>query len=244
MNNPVIGITTRIGSIEKLAEAPAMRAYCQAIRSAGGEPRILPANLHAQPAEITLAEIDGLLLSGGGDIDPALYGGDTRLPYDDVVAERDELELKLFEYARRQGMPLIGVCRGIQVVNVALGGTLYVDIPSQLGSEIPHSSADNLPGAHPAHEVRLTAIPWLGGTGSARSITVNSRHHQGIQTPGKDLHVLGNAPDGLIEAVQIADHPFGYAVQWHPENLTDEPVSAGLFAALIQFSRKGGYNTP
>lgn len=244
MKKPIIGITTRLGTLDRLIQYPAMQAYCHAVRRAGGEPRILPANLHNQTPESILAGVDGILFSGGGDVSPALYGGDSHLPHDDVIPERDELELKLFDYALQHSLPFIGICRGIQLINVALGGTLYVDIPSQLGEAIPHSSPDTLPADHPAHTVRLSSIPWLKDQSTKKEFSVNSRHHQGIMTPGRNLQILGYASDGLIEAVQITGHPFGFAVQWHPENLVEEPVSRGLFTALIKACGDGRYNTP
>jgi putative glutamine amidotransferase len=221
---------------------PAMQAYCQAVRLAGGEPRILPANLHNQTPESILAGMDGLLFSGGGDVSPAIYGGDNRLPHDDVIPERDDLELKLFTYVMQRSIPFIGICRGIQLINVALGGTLYVDLPSQLGDAIPHSTPDTLPADHPAHTVRLSSMPWLNDRSSEKECSVNSRHHQGIHIPGRNLQILASAPDGLIEAVQITGHPFGYAVQWHPENLLQDPISSGLFVALIEACKDGRYN--
>jgi len=244
MKRPIIGITTRLGSSERLMEYPAMQAYFRAVQLAGGEPRILPANLYNQMPEKILAGVDGLLFSGGGDVSPALYGGDSRLPHDDVIHERDELEIKLLEFAIQNSMPFIGICRGIQLINVALGGTLYVDIPSQLGGIIPHSTPDTLPASHPAHTVSLNSIPWLNTSSTEKQVVVNSRHHQGIQSPGKNLVILGYASDGLIEAAQIAGHPYGFAVQWHPENLVEEPVSRGLFNALIEACQDGRYNTP
>ncbi len=242
MKRPIVGITSRLGALDKLMQYPAMQAYCHAVRYAGGEPRILPANLHDQTPESILAGVDGLLFSGGGDVSPAIYGGDNRLPHDDVIPERDDLELKLFACVMQRSIPFIGICRGIQLINVALGGTLYVDIPSQLGDAIPHSTPDSLPAEHPAHTVRLSSIPWLNDHSTEKEFSVNSRHHQGIQIPGKNLQILGYAQDGLIEAVQITGHPFGYAVQWHPENLQLEPISSGLFAAWIEACRDGRYN--
>ncbi len=242
MKRPIVGITSRLGALDKLMQYPAMQAYCHAVRYAGGEPRILPANLHDQTPESILDGVDGLLFSGGGDVSPAIYGGDNRLPYDDVIPERDDLELKLFTCVMQRSIPFIGICRGIQLINVALGGTLYVDIPSQLGDAIPHSTSDSLPADHPAHPVSLSIIPWLHDGSTGKEIIVNSRHHQGIQLPGKTLKILGSAPDGLIESIQITGHPFGYAVQWHPENLLQEPISSGLFVALIEACLDGRYN--
>lgn len=244
MKRPIVGITSRLGTLDKLMKYPAMQAYCKAIRLAGGEPRILPSNLHDKKPESILAGVDGLLFSGGGDVSPAIYGGDNRLPHDDVIPERDDLELKLFAYAMQRSIPFIGICRGIQLINVAQGGTLYVDLPSQLGDAVPHSTIDSLPADHPAHKVGLSTIPWLNDESTGKEIIVNSRHHQGVQIPGRNMQILGYAPDGLIEAVQISGHPFGYAVQWHPENLANEPVSRGLFTALIEASRDGRYNIP
>ena len=166
---------------------------------------------------------DGLLLGGGEDVAPALYGEMPRSGLGKVNRRRDDQELGLIAAARRRGAPVFGICRGIQIVNVACGGTLVQDIPSESASKIAHEV--KRPKDAIAHTVASSGGAFL----PAGTIAVNSRHHQAIARLGAGLSAVARSSDGLIEAVE-GDAMF--AVQWHPENLAEDPVAQGLFRAF------------
>lgn len=203
--------------------------------------------VEVRPGEFPEGSFDGLLLGGGSDVAPERYGQE-RLTNASlhVDEERDETEFPLLASALRDGAPVLGVCRGLQVVNVGLGGTLIQDLPSQSPSEVPHDD----PGddrSNRIHPVLLDPASRLGRLARAPEIDVNSRHHQAIARPAVGLVVSATAPDGTIEAVESADGPWLVAVQWHPENLRDDEVSRSLFREFVKAVRernRSGAPTP
>lgn len=165
---------------------------------------------------------DGLVLSGGGDVAPEVYREAPRADLRDVSPARDAQELGLIAAARRRGVPILAICRGVQILNVACGGTLVQDIPTEIGTAVPHEI--KRPKDAIAHTIESSGAPWL----AAGRIPVNSRHHQAIGRLGAGLTAVARSADGLLEAVsgeRIA------GVQWHPENMRDD-VSRGIFAAF------------
>jgi putative glutamine amidotransferase len=235
MSTPIIGVSTgRIPDPNpRRGQAAAPLSYLRAILAAGGIPLLIPPYLTRDQLAETLGRLDGLVLIGGGDIDPALFNGRPHPRVYEIDPERDFLDLTLARLAAEQRLPFLGICRGIQVVNVALGGTLYTDIGDQLPGALRHDWYPNIPRNHLAHPVtiepgsRLNAI--LGGTNFA----VNSLHHQGVDQPAPGLRVTANSSDGLVEALELPGHPFGIAVQWHPEWLQEHAPQRALFWALI-----------
>ncbi len=182
---------------------------------------------------------DALVLGGGCDVDPARYGRD-RLANGrvEVDAERDRIDFELFERARRGGAPVLGICRGLQVVNVALGGTLVQDIPSERPSDVVHErKRDKL---RRDHSVSVEPGTRLAAMSGGEAVLVNSRHHQAIEAVAPGLAVSGTSPDGLAEAVEAPGGPWLVAVQWHPENLAPagDPVSRRLFAGFAEAARR------
>jgi putative glutamine amidotransferase len=181
---------------------------------------------------------DALVLGGGGDVDPARYG---RLPLEngtlEIDPERDRIDFELFDEARRTGAPVLGICRGLQVVNVALGGTLVQDIPAERPSEVVHARTRE-EKARLDHTVAVAPKTRLAALASAPEVRVNSRHHQAIDTLAPGLEVSGLSPDGLPEAVETAGREWVLAVQWHPENLAGDPVSRRLFAEFVRAARE------
>ncbi|MDE3153950.1 MAG: gamma-glutamyl-gamma-aminobutyrate hydrolase family protein [Acidobacteriota bacterium] len=206
---PVIGVTA----------CRALADYLESVRRNGGEPRVLTPGEIAPDA--ALAGIDGLLLTGGADVDPARYGQPRHPSVVDMDAARDEFELVLARRACETGVPVLAICRGMQVLNVALGGTLVQDIPSEMPGAVTHEVPT--PPYAIAHEVWLnkdTRLWQLMHETLAESDTcpVNSRHHQAVGRIAAGFEVCATAPDGVIEAMERPGAPFCLAVQWHPEN--------------------------
>lgn len=210
-------------------------AYVRCVVDAGAVPLILPPAIGAARAMGTLEGIDALLLTGGEDLDPSWYGASPSPALGDVDRERDLFELALFAAGRQRGMPILGICRGIQLINVALGGTLWQDLPGERPSEIEHDRRD-------ARSVRTHGISVEAGSRAAAALgrtmmDVNSFHHQGIRELAQPLRASGWAKDGLIEAVEGAsEEPWLLAVQWHPEEMfsDDSAPERGLFRALVE----------
>jgi putative glutamine amidotransferase len=228
-----IGVTAGSGSSAQ-DERGSLRAhsYIQAILKSGGVPLIIGAQLSEAEWEAIYARVDGILFSGGGDIDVGLYAGKPHAAVHDVDPLRDALELNLLRAAAGHGKPFLGICRGCQVVNVGFGGTLYTDLPTDLPGALEHDQADASRGSV-SHEVQIEPGTRLSGIVSQSMSRVNSYHHQGIWEVGADLRVGARAPDGLVEAVELPDHPFGVAVQWHPERLLDQPHAPRLFGRFV-----------
>ena len=240
---PVVGITSS-PSRDTLAHGTFQRSclitsYHRAIEAAGGVAIILPPQRDGVDTIVEL--LDGLLLSGGADIDPARYGDENVHPDTyDIDPERDQFEIELFESALRRDIPVLGVCRGIQVINVALGGTLIQDVDDQHpgAAAIGHRQhRRGLSAADVGHEV-LAAAPDLLPIFDNGRLGVNSYHHQAIRDLAPALTPVAYSPDGLIEAVSMRDNDHVFAVQWHPE-LMFERDDAHLrpFRHLVEAAR-------
>ena len=229
---PLIAVTTSITVGKAPERAYVNTAYLDAVARAGGIPLLLTPQ-HAPEARAALwARASGLLLTGGGDIDPARFDEAPHATSADVSAARDDLEIDLARRALAEGVPLLAVCRGIQVLNVALGGSLYQDIPTEPGSPIAHSQAE--PRTQPTHAVKVQPGSRLGDVLGRLDVDVNSMHHQAIRRPGEGLRVVAWAADGIVEGAEVPGHPFALAVQWHPEEMIAHDASArNLFTALV-----------
>lgn len=210
-------------------------AYVRALLGAGGVPLILSPLMGASLSGRALDGVDGVLLTGGEDIEPSWYGAQPSPLLSPPSRERDLFELALFAVARQRELPILGVCRGIQLINVALGGTLFQDLPSERPGAVDHRP-DGARNAR-SHRVRLQrgsrAAAALGGT----SVAVNSSHHQAIKELAPDLLATGWTDDDLVEAVESpASAPWLLAVQWHPEEMhaDGQAPDRGLFAALVR----------
>lgn len=205
--------------------------YCRSVVLAGGAPVLIPLAL-GEPAWRAIYErLDGILFPGGVDVAPAFYGEMPHPQLGRVDDALDEAELTLARWALAERMPILGICRGIQLLNVAAGGTLYQDIPAQIEHALPHSCPGQT-DAHPVHVETDTRLYRALGTGHC---VTNSRHHQAVKTPAPGFIVSARAPDGVIEGIEWPDAPFCVGVQWHPENLapTDEQM-LNLFRAFVQ----------
>jgi putative glutamine amidotransferase len=234
MTYPVIGVTTSNGTHLGHDAIILMRAYVQALTEAGGVPVLIPCGLTTESWRSLYECLDGILFSGGGDISIGRFGGQPHekiRPADDA---RDEVEFALVEAAVSDRKPFLGICRGFQVINVALGGTLYTHIKDQMPNAIQHKYSSRTRRAYFAHAVDVAAGTRLADILGETKISVNSMHHQGAKDIAAALKPAAYAPDGLVEAVELPDHPFGVAVQWHPECLPDQPSTRRLFRAFVE----------
>ena len=236
---PVIGITASV-SDDRLSFQQ-KRMYCEAISANGGLPLILPPQEDASRVSQVLSLLNGLLLAGGDDIDPAYYGEETLPKCGLITPIRDTWELPLCREALRCHLPLLGICRGIQVLNVALGGSLYQDLPSQRpDSPIRHQQLQ--PPEVATHMVRVDAQSQLAHIIGAETLQTNSHHHQAVKQLAPGLTATAWAQDGVIEGVEKQDEPFCVAAQWHPERLWNQPDGAphrALFTALVDAAKSG-----
>lgn len=227
MSAPVIGITTYGRSPENRYSLPT--AYVSAVQRAGGLPVLIPPGTGNPERYFEL--LDGLILAGGGDIDPARYGGSTHATLYGIDAARDELELALARAALRLQAPLLGICRGMQLLNVALGGTLIEHLPDEVGEDILHRA---LPRDPTPHKVRVEAGSNLAAVTGVTEMQPMSWHHQGVRRLADGLQAVARAPDGTIEAVELPGQPWLLAVQWHPElSAHEDPAQQRLFDALV-----------
>jgi len=226
--SPIIGI----------APCRSLPDYVESVRRAGGEPRVLDP-LKENPAQVP-AEIDGLLLTGGVDVDPARYG-EERHPTVNVEPDRDAFEFALLAHSREARLPVFGICRGLQVMNVGLGGTLVQDIPSQTSGSLEHTIL--APPCAIAHEIwvsrgsRLWTLMQEKMAG-ADGCSVNSRHHQAVKQVAPGFEVTATAPDGVVEAIECGASMFCLGVQWHPENFWRTGEFRPLFEGFIEACRK------
>ena len=235
MPNPLIGISTgRVSEPDvQRDQVAAPESYLRAVMAAGGIPLLIPPRLAREQLAATLARLDGLVLIGGSDLDPALYAGKSHPRVYGVDRERDALDLNLIQLAVEQARPFLAICRGIQAVNVALGGTLYSDVADQHPGALRHDWYPNVPRGHLAHTVRIEPGSKIAAILGGTDFQVNSLHHQAVERPAPGLRVTAWAPDGLVEALELPGHPFGVAVQWHPEWLQEHAPQRALFSALI-----------
>jgi putative glutamine amidotransferase len=207
------------------------------VEQAGARARVL--EVSESPRKV-LEQIDGLLLTGGGDVDPVLYGEDRHPTVDDAEPGRDEFEIDLARRAMAADLPLLAICRGAQVLNVAAGGTLVQDIPSAIATDLTHQIKD--PKNAVAHEVSVTPGSKLeaalgASVAAAHACRVNSRHHQSVGRVGTGLIASAAAPDGVIEAIERPESEFCVGVQWHPENFWRTGEFSPLFDSFVNAAR-------
>ena len=227
MATPLIGITTYHKDERGYIQLPAQ--YAEAVRRAGGIPLLI------QPGEPRMDELmallDGLILSGGGDVDPTLYTTEQHQQVYWVDRERDRFEIDITNRSLAEDKPLFCICRGLQILNVALGGTLITHIPDSVEGAIEHRQPPRDPIAH---GVEIDPTSHLASIMQSQQVMTASWHHQSIDQVGHGLRVIGRAPDGVIEAVEVDDKPHVMAVQWHPElTATNDPSQQRLFNELV-----------
>lgn len=207
--------------------------YLQRVAEVGGIPLAL-SNDH-NLIDDYLSLIDGLLITGAGfDIDPLIYGDTTRHPTIKTNPKRTDFELVLARKALDKKMPILGICGGEQLINVALGGTLIQHIGDEISGDIPHFAA-TITADLPCHEIEITPNSKLHTIVEKNKMHVNSRHHQAVKALGRGLRVNAKSPEGLVEGIELEDYPFCLGVQWHPEFCVD-PKDLNIFKAFINAS--------
>jgi putative glutamine amidotransferase len=244
---PLIGLTTseirHPAPGELIPHADAGReevvlgsGYFRALADGGGAPVVMPP-LDPDLAPSFLAGLAGVCLSGGPDVDPGAYGADPHPELGETQPHVDRFELAVVHEAERLGMPLLAICRGAQVLNVAHGGDLFQHLPDEVGDAVRHHRGDpEDPVAW--HEVEVAPDSMLARVVGAGRIDVNSFHHQAPRRVGAGLEVVARAPDGVVEAVEVPGAAFELGVQWHPEAIADRPEQAALFRAFVDAARR------
>ena len=235
MKKPVIVLSPSYDPVEIL---PAFHNYavfdsnCNAIAEAGGIPVIAPYLKEKEDIAQLVEQADGVFLTGGCDVVPASYGEETRPCCDAVCPERDEFELALIQEALRQDKPLLCICRGSQILNVAFGGTLYQDLKTDTDTAVDHTNYQKYLGD--AHDIKVEKDSHLYRTMEQEVMTINSLHHQGIKDLGEGLRAVGVAPDGLVEALEVPGKKYAVAYQWHPEMMAGSDQYYKLFASFVE----------
>lgn len=226
---PSIGITCAFSETEQGYWL--RRQYVEAVTHAGGLPLILPATAEA-PIEAIAERIDGLLLSGGGDIDPVWFGEEPHVACGRIDPVADAFEISLCRLFLTQERPILGICRGAQVLNVAAGGDIYQDVVEQTGSKLQH--AQKAPDCHPTHSVTLHEESLLARILGETTIRVNSFHHQGVRRVAPHFRAVAHAGDGVVEAIEKPGVPVTLGIQWHPERTYgDNPSERALFKEFV-----------
>ncbi len=240
---PLIGIS--VGALHMSPSSALYLAvrptYSHAVEMAGGAPILIPLQVGQASLRRIYEQLDGLIFSGGGDVDPTRYGAPTLSPHTtEIDPARDEVEIQLARWAVEDNKPLLAICRGVQVLNVALGGTLIQHIPDEVPHALPHEAHSDEAFQRLAHEVTVTPGSKLHialGLNGDR-LSVNSLHHQALAKIGRGLRVVARAGDGIVEGVEIPDRRFIVGVQWHPEALVDTvPPMRHLFESLVSAAR-------
>lgn len=244
---PLIGITTselrpgELSTLRRHGEPPNPEmalgmTYVRAIEVAGGLPVVVPP-LGNRDVPRLLARVDGLVLSGGPDLAPQAYGAQPHVELDSTEPQLDRFEYAVAREAVRLELPILGICRGAQTLNVARGGTLHQHLPDVVGHAIAHRQIED--GRLPTHPVVIAPGSALAAVLGTRQLRVNSFHHQAVDRLGAGLCACAWAPDGTIEAIEDPEPPFVLAVQWHAETLCDVPVHLALFEELASVAAGG-----
>jgi len=235
MSKPLIGIASDVTTSTpgERGRAFVYTTYVEAIRRAGAVPVLIPPQ--PENASSIVDDLDGLVLAGGEDCDPSVYGEAPHPTTETMDPRRQSNDLTLARVARERGIPTLGICLGVQVMNVAAGGTLIQDIDSAMKTEIEHVSE---PSDRARHDVLIEQGTRLAQILGDRELNVNSSHHQAIRDLGDGLRVTAHAPDGIIEGLEDPQHPFYVGVQWHPEDMPGERSAEVLFGAFVDAARE------
>ncbi|HUF18137.1 MAG TPA: gamma-glutamyl-gamma-aminobutyrate hydrolase family protein [Thermoanaerobaculia bacterium] len=235
MTKPLIGIgaDVRDSGSRHGEQASGQMSYIQSLLRAGAIPLLVP----PQPENIgqLLESLDGVLLTGGRDCDPSLWGEECHASFNPMDVRRQENDLALARGARQLGVPALGVCLGMQIMSIAAGGSLIQDIRSEIESGVEH---ENGPEGRRRHEVRIEEKTILSSIVGGPRLEVNSSHHQAVRTAGEGLRITAWAPDGIAEAVEDGRLPFYIGLQWHPEDMTGEDSAERIIHAFVAAAGK------
>lgn len=234
MTKPVIGIGSDVQSSPgKRDRAFVYTTYVDSLRRAGAMPVLIPPQ--PENARDLVDELDGILLAGGDDCDPAVYGEEPHPTVDTMDPRRQSNDLSLAKMARERGIPTLGICLGLQMMNVAAGGSLVQDIDSQMETDIQHAGK---PENRVRHDIVVEKGTKLASILGSSELNVNSSHHQAINKVPDDLKITAHAPDGIVEGLEDPRHPFYVGVQWHPEDMKGEDSASSIFGAFVQAARQ------
>ena len=236
---PLIGVTTSNFTTDAGWEYNrAYVAIIQAVEEAGGLPVLIPISINDEALRGIYERLDAVLLPGGGDMRPNIYGAEMNPLTDNIDDARDHAEVNLTRWAVDDNLPVFGICRGHQVVNVALGGTLIQDVPSEIGTDITHNVS--VPRNARPHEINIDPSSRLASILGTTTIAVNSLHHQSVGVAAPDTCVTAYSPDGVVEALEMPHKKFVLSVQWHPEDLyRDDPAMKRLVKAFVEAAAGG-----
>ncbi len=245
LSKPLIGLTCNSNHGPDWARHPpghytdfVFREYPRAVEFAGGIPILIPVMEDLEAARAVVSRIDGLFLTGGPDISPRLFGEEPKVGIREMDYDKDLMELELVREAERAGMPILGICRGIQLISVAFGGTLYQDIFTQVSDCLDHNQ--KAAKRVNTHTIKVTKTSKLFKIVGAETVWVNSNHHQAVKDLPPGFVTSAVANDGIVEGIERPDYPFLIGVQWHPEGTwAHDEVSRNIFAALVEAARRG-----
>ena len=235
MAKPLIGISPSLRPKERRGDGLFLYAsYPEMITSGGALPLILPLAATLEEARELVRRLDGVVLTGGDDLDPTRYGQSARHPEFVGPAARNDSDLHFARAAQERGTPTLGICLGIQVMNVEFGGTLLQMIAEDLPGAFPHEEEDN---ETPEHRVQIEPGTVLARVLGVESALVNSFHHQSIDRVAQGFRIAARSADGVIEAIERSDHPFYIGIQWHPERMPASPLTRRLVGAFLDAAR-------
>lgn len=231
---PIIGITSNFKTINNRLNCALDYDYVNAVNEAGGIGLILPIITDEKLLDDYSQILNGLIFSGGEDIEPSYYGESSIEQIGTTCLDRDKCEMGLFKRAFEKKLPVLGICRGMQLINVALGGSLYQDIKTQIDKSLEHRSKEEMVG-QPHHSIKVMEDSMLYRMLGVKETEVNSFHHQSLKDIGSGLKVTAISPKGIIEGVESEERAFLMGVQWHPEKLIGEyPVFNGIFDSFVK----------
>lgn len=233
MRKPLIGLTPAHDM--ESGDVKARPTYMRALKAAGAIPVVMPLDASEEDLKQLSQDLDGFLFTGGPDVHPFLFGEETQAHCGNVSPARDQMEISLLPMIMELQKPILGICRGIQVLNIALGGNIWQDIPSQVTRDFPLAHSQPFSYDMPCHTVALTDGSLLARISEGSSIEVNSMHHQAVKDLAPGLIASAYSTDYLIEALEMPDYPFFIGVQWHPEYLWEKNKEAfRLFQTFVK----------
>lgn len=237
MRKPLIGLTPYHDTDNQ--DIKMRPTYLRALKAAGAIPVVMPLEASKDDLLQLTDELDGFLFAGGPDVHPFLFGEETREGCGNVSKERDQMELTLLPLILALGKPVLGICRGIQVLNIGLGGDIWQDIPSQVKRDFPVAHSQPFYYNMPSHTVTLSDDSLLSSIAGKSELKVNSMHHQAVREVAPGLIATAWSPDQLVEAIEMPGYPFFLGVQWHPEYLWEkDDVALRMFQTFVDACRK------